>query len=92
MWLYGNLINAQATLEEGKRKGDEAPGVVPKDWQLIRLKPGAKPEVVASGVAGYALSSDRLIFTNGSVLYERNPDGSLSELHRLAGIQKAILL
>ena len=93
MWLYGNLINAQAALDAGTKKGEETPGVVPKEWELVRMSKNGSPEVVASGVSGFALSQEgNLVYTNGSALFERQPDGGFRKRFTFAGIQRVVLL
>ena len=93
MWLYGNLINAQAALEAGTKKGEETPGVVPKEWELVQVCKGETPKVVASGVSGFALSPEGdLVYTNGSAIFERQPDGTFRKRFTFAGIQKVVLL
>jgi hypothetical protein len=93
MWLYGNLINAQAAMEDGAKKGEENPGVVPRDWQLIRVPKDGTPEVMASGVSGFSLGPDgRMVYTNGSALFEKQAEVGFRKIFTFAGIQRVVLL
>lgn len=93
MWLYGNLINAQTALAEGAKKGEETPGVVPRDWELVRVARDGSQEVLAKGVSGFALAADgKLVYTNGSAIFQREEDGTFRRCHTFAGIQRVVLL
>lgn len=93
IWLYGNLVDAEAAVKASAARGEEAPSLVPRDWQLVRQRPAQGVEVLASGVAGFALGDDgRIVFTNGSALFTRAEDGSTRRLLVHPGIQKVVLV
>lgn len=91
MWLYGNLIEAQAAGDEA-RKGEEAPGLVPRSWELIRCKPGQAPEVLATSVLSYCQDGDRLLFSNGNAVFELDAKGEKRKVASLPGIHQILAL
>jgi hypothetical protein len=64
-----------------RRKGDEAPGVVPSSWKLVRRRPGGDVEELATGVLAFDLGDDgSLVITNGSAIDQLAPDGARRRL------------
>lgn len=92
-FILGHMVDVARARAESERAGDELPARVPQDWVLCRLAPGAEaPEVMAKGVLAYALDGGRLIYSNGSGIWCRKPDGSITRLARDEGISAVVAL
>lgn len=66
LFIDGNLIQAEKTLAENKKRGDVHPGIAPKDWQLLRVREDGGFELVKQGVIDYALlENGGFVYTNG---------------------------
>jgi hypothetical protein len=71
MMVWSNLMQAGSAAE-----GDEPPPSVPRDWQLVRIRTGHKPETVASGVLTFDLGPDgTLLYSTGTAIHHLSPDG-----------------
>jgi hypothetical protein len=65
----------------GKTRRGEEPSLVPKTWELIRVPPGGKPEVVSAGVCAYDLDHENgVLLTNGYRIHRLTHDS-----HALVG-------
>jgi len=81
MMIWGNLIDAERAMRDGRRDGSKAPALVPKTWELVRHAPDGKEETIARSVISFDLCEDgSLIFSNGSAIYHRQPTGQSEEL------------
>jgi hypothetical protein len=60
----------------------DAPSLVPANWQLIcQPLAGGEPQVLATGVLSYDLSTDgSIVYTNGSGIYCLQPNGTCQRL------------
>ncbi len=75
LFIEGNLINVQKTLEENQKAGEKYPGIAPKSWELIQMTPDGKQTILKKGILAYALKDDGTIFySNGKHLIELAPD------------------
>jgi hypothetical protein len=95
MMIWGNLVDADKAEREARRKGDEAPALVPSSWKLVRLRPtaGAEVEELASGVLGFDLGDDgSVVLTNGSAIDHIAPDGARARLWRGELIEQVVAL
>lgn len=65
-----------------KHAGEEdAPALVPPDWELVRQGMHGEPEVLAQGVLAYDLAEDgTVVYTNGSGIYALSPNGDRDRL------------
>ncbi len=71
LYIEGNLINVQKTLEENQKAGENFPGIAPKSWELIQMTPDGKQTILKKGVLAYALSADGTVYySNGKHLIE----------------------
>lgn len=76
IFVEGNLINLTRSMRENMAAGDKYPGIVPKNWQLIRMSPGGMKEVLVKGVLDYTLGADGTIYySNGKHIIQKEPDG-----------------
>jgi len=87
MTVWGNLIEARNNIV----KGDAAASLVPDSWELCIIASGRAPEILAKGVLSFDLEPDgSIVFSDGSAIYRRKPDGEVSRLHKDAMIQQVI--
>jgi hypothetical protein len=78
MMIWGNKVSA----EQAAKEGNEAPDLVPKTWHLVRQRKGFDPEVLAKGVLAYDLAPDgSIIYSNGSAIFVRDPEGKSERVH-----------
>jgi hypothetical protein len=96
MMIWGNLIDAEKVEQAARRKGDDAPALVPSSWKLVRLRPGARAEdieEVASGILAFDLGDDgSVVLTNGSAIDALGPDGRRERLWRGELIEQVVAL
>ena len=89
MMIWGNLVHAA----RAEQDGDGAPDLVPKSWQLVRVRPGSDPETLVKGVLAYDVASDgSVIFSNGSAVYGLDPDGRQERLFKDRLIEQVVVL
>jgi hypothetical protein len=75
MIVRGRRIDAEKALRRAATR-DETPAVVPKSWELVvRDRQGAE-DVIARGVVDFDLTDDGApIWTNGTAIFQRDPEG-----------------
>jgi hypothetical protein len=89
MMIWGNIVSSQQVTDAR----EESPGLVPRSWQLIRLKLGADPEVMAKGVLAFDLASDgSVLFTNGNTIQLLTPNGKTSLIARDEMVEQVAVL
>lgn len=92
MVLYGRLLD----VEKAQQSKQGAPGeqsLVPKTWELIRVSPDGKKDVIDSGVMSFdLLPGGALLICNGSAISTLSKDGSREVLHRDKLITKVVSL
>lgn len=93
MMLWGNLIDAEKAIREGRFGDKDAPSLVPRTWQLIRQRDGSQPEVVTEVVLSFDLAADgAIVYTNGSAIYQLTPDGITERLAIAALIEQVSVI
>jgi hypothetical protein len=71
MMVWSNLMQAEAGGE-----GDEPRPSVPRDWQLVRIRGGQKPETLATAVLAFDLGPDgSLVYSTGTAIHHLASDG-----------------
>lgn len=76
IFIEGNLINADKTLQENKLQGEKYPGIAPKSWELVIIGADKTADVVKKGVLDYTFGEDgSLIFSNGKYIIKRQASG-----------------
>ncbi len=91
MILWGNLIDARKALR--KARGEEAPDLVPKSWELVKRASNGDETILARGVVSYDLCPDgSILYTNGSAIFSRTPDGKVEKLAKHSYIQQVVAL
>ncbi|HEX6032297.1 MAG TPA: hypothetical protein VFY90_12770 [Tepidiformaceae bacterium] len=85
MVVRGRRIDAEKALRKAAKKED-APSVVPRNWELVVRDTDGSEEVVARGVIAYDLTQDGgVVWTNGTAIFRRgnNEPHQLIERGRL---------
>ncbi len=89
MMIWGNLIDAEATMRAAPT--DEAPDLVPKEWELIRKPAIGQAEVIARGVLSYDLLAEGgVMYSNGSAVFRTAPGGKPERVLKHNFIEKII--
>lgn len=90
MFIEGNLINAEKTLQQNINTGEKFPGFIPASWQLVKQTPSGDLVIVKKGVLSYTLQDGNVIYSNGKYLVQLDPhqtETMLSEaklIHKIA--------
>lgn len=93
MLVWGNLIDAEKAVKQARRRGDVAPALVPASWKLVRRRPGAAVEELASGILGFDLADDgTVVCSNGSAIDVVGADGKRTTLCRAELIEQVVAL
>ena len=81
-FIDGNLINAERELKNNERHGEKNPGIIPRSWELRRLKPDGEDVLVKSGVLAYRVNerSGDIIYSNGSSIVRMTGEGKEEKL------------
>ncbi len=66
--LHGKMLDARQALRASSERPD-APGLVPRSWQLVRRSPDGTETVLAHAVVAYDLVQERPVYTNGRCIY-----------------------
>jgi hypothetical protein len=79
MMMLGNLMQAQHDAEKSAERDRE--GLVAKSWELIRKSGSGEVQVLERGVLSFDLCDDgAIVFTDGSRVFVRQPNGSKEKL------------
>lgn len=71
LFIEGNLINAEKELQENALKDTNAPGIIPRSWELISFTQNGTVQTLAQGVSAYCFTEDgKLVVSNGKYLKE----------------------
>jgi hypothetical protein len=91
MMLWGNAVEAEKAMRAAPQ--EEAPDLVPKTWELIRRTDDGAEAILVRGVIAYDLLPDgSLLYTNGSAIFHRTPDGKTERLLKHHYIEQVIAL
>lgn len=89
---WGDWISPENLPKRHAGDGD-APGLVPRTWQLVRQGQTGTPEVLADGVLTYTVQTDgQVVYTNGSGIYSLKSGGERQRLHVDRWIESVVLL
>lgn len=79
--IDGNLIDAQKTYEENKKRKEEYAGIAPHSWKLICIAKDGTRTVLQEGVIAYDLTdSGDIVYTNGKNIVLLTKDGKKTRL------------
>ncbi|MGH0033921.1 MAG: hypothetical protein ACQGVK_02705 [Myxococcota bacterium] len=93
MVVWGNLIEAHKAERRGRLRGEDAPDLVPRSYELVRHRPDGEPEVLAKAVLAFDVASDgSLLVSNGSAVDCIAPDGARKRLVTAARIGQVVAL
>ncbi len=91
MVLWGNVIDAQKAMR--KAGPEEAPDLVPRTWELVRRELDGSETVLARSVLSYDLCADgSVLYSNGSAIFLRKPDGAQETVVRHRFIEQVVAL
>jgi hypothetical protein len=63
-------IDATRSLRDNRKAGDRLPGIIPRNWELIRYDNSGTTTVHARGVCSFTLSSHgELLYSNGRYIF-----------------------
>lgn len=89
MFIHGNLAHAYAA----QAQGEDAPGLVPASWELIRRRTDGRTETVAKHVLSYDVASDGTVLcTDGASIRMIGPDGDSERVLEGELIEKVLAL
>ncbi len=93
LMIWGNMIEAEKAMREAQKRGEDHPALVPKTWQLVCKKPSGGTEVVAKRVLAFDIARDgSVVWTNGSAIQLRSPDGATRRIGSGTYIQAVVVL
>ncbi len=70
LFIEGNLINVDKTLQQNINSGEKFPGFIPGSWQLVKQTPSGDIVIVKKGVLSYTLKDGNIIYSNGKFLLQ----------------------
>lgn len=80
IFIDGNLIAAEKERRENQSKGDAYPGIIPRSFELRCLRADGEDRLIRKGVLSYRLCDEGVLYSNGSYVLLRRPDGSEEKL------------
>jgi len=66
IFIDGNLLEAEKNLRQNAN--DKNPGYVPRDWELVVMRPGDKEKVLCTSVMSYCVTCEGVIYSNGQYI------------------------
>jgi hypothetical protein len=76
LFINDNLINAEQSLKENRKKGDSFPGIAPRSWELTRLEKDGSLTCLKKGVIDFDLGKNgEIVFSNGKYLLRQDREG-----------------
>lgn len=91
MMIWGNMVDASQAARN--QQDTDAPDLVPKNWELMCKDHTGTTTTLARGVVGFDLCPDgSVIYSNGSAIFSRHPDGKTERLIKDALISKVVAL
>ncbi|MCC6390879.1 MAG: hypothetical protein IT167_09760 [Bryobacterales bacterium] len=89
MFIYGNLARAQMP----QAAGDDAHGLVPGSWELVRRAPGGQTETVAKKVLAFDLAADgSVLCSDGAAITRISPHGRTERIVQAELIEHVLAL
>lgn len=76
IFIEGNLIKAQQTTAQNAKSGEKFPGLIPNNWQLLKISADGTQTVLKKSVMSYVIKDDHIIYSNGRFVVQMNPDQS----------------
>jgi hypothetical protein len=89
MFIHGNLANAQMA----QAQDDEAEGLVPSSWELVRRERGGPSETIAKSVLAFDLAADgSVLHSDGSAITRLSTDGRSERVLQAESIERVLAL
>lgn len=89
MMIWGNTVASQRE----SKKGEEAPDLVPKTWQLVKRSACGREDVLTRGALAFDLMPDgTVLFSNGSAVFQLQSDGSRKRIVMDSMIEQVVAL
>lgn len=89
MFIYGNLMRAHMP----QAQEDEAQGMVPSSWELVRRAPGGQTEVIAKNVLAFDVARDgSVLYSNGAAITRLDPSGHSEHVLKAELIERVLAL
>lgn len=91
MMIWGNMVDAR---EAARNQGNtDTPDLVPKNWELVCRDHNGTTTTLARGVVSFDLCPNgSLVYSNGSAVFLRSPDGKSELLVKDGLISKVVAL
>jgi hypothetical protein len=71
----GVVIDPFKTLEENQKIDNTLAGIIPKNWELVKIEPGEKMTTIAKGICSFSVKPDNsIIYSNGKYLFSLKND------------------
>ncbi len=91
MMIWGNMVDAGKAAR--MQEDTDAPDLVPKSWELLCRDHTGSTATLAKGVVSFDLCHDgNLIYSNGSAIFLRHPDGKTERIVKDGLISKVVAL
>ena len=91
MMIWGNMVDAQKAART--QDDNDAPDLVPKNWELLCKDHTGTTSTLARGVVSFDLCGDgSLVYSNGSAIFLRRADGKTERLVKDGLISKVVAL
>jgi len=92
--IHGNTIDAERAARRGRLRGEDAPALVPRSWELVRWEDAeGEPRVLARHALAFDVARDgSLLVSNGSAIDRLGPDGRSERVCRAPGIEQVAAL
>lgn len=88
-FIHGNLAHAQMIAQSD----DDAQGLVPSSWELIRRSPEGRTETIAKNILTFDLTSDGdILCSNGAAILRIGKDGHSERLLQGELIERVLAL
>ena len=89
MFIHGNLATAMAA----QAGGEDAQGLVPSSWELVRRNPGGHTETVAKHVLTFDVAGDgRILYSDGASIFQVNREGRHERILQAELIERVLAL
>jgi hypothetical protein len=72
VFLYGRMIDVDKQMKKAK---PEDGGIMPSDWELVKVTASGQMNIVAKGVSAFDLCGDEIVYTNGTRVFHLSSEG-----------------
>ncbi len=75
MIFENNIINADKNMKYNSSKGDKYPGIISRNWELIKINSDDSVTVIKSGVLNFKIVDDGFYISNGKHIIKIDNEG-----------------